>query len=179
MAFMWLKANRASAVTVFVMVIVFSISENASRGASEKLEKYWVQAVQADLKEAPQMNAKSVQQLKRGDPVLAIGKKDFWVEIKKGNSSGWISKIFLTDHAPVGNADLGKDLNTTMEKTSRQRSSSFAVQAATRGFTAPGRSRQFEGKLAPDYLAVRNMENYVIDGAKLSAFKTEAKMGGF
>lgn len=159
-----------SLISALLLVLASSAAHAAEGGI-----KQWVQAVETDLKAEPNMSAPAVTKLKRGAQVAVNGNKDFWMKVKAGQNEGWISKLFLTDHPPVGNADLSKEVKTSMEKTTRRRSSSYAVSASTRGLQAdhPGRGHGAEGKV--DYEAVKAMEQLKIEPARLQAFMSSAR----
>jgi hypothetical protein len=136
----------------------------------------YVQAVHADLKDAPKMSAGKVATLTRGDELAIVSKESVWFEVKKGAAHGWISRLFLSAHPPVGKADLQKDVPATLEKASRRRPSSYAVAAATRGVMLGERAREGREMYETDYDALEKMEAVSIDQGKLDKFVTSAKL---
>ncbi|MGK5088875.1 SH3 domain-containing protein [Bdellovibrionota bacterium FG-2] len=137
-------------------------------------ERGYIQAAKADLKAEPKMDSKSLTQLKRGDPLTIEKKEGIWNYVKVGNKAGWVSKLFISATKPVGAAELSQNSNNNLEKSSRRRSSSYAVSAATRGLTAEGRSGNRES-LQSDFEALSTMEKDVPSDDKLNAFSASGK----
>ena len=138
----------------------------------------WVQAVQVDLKTEAQMSAAPVLHLKRGDQVALLTTQGLWLQVTVHGKTGWLSKIFLSDHPPIGNAELSKEVNVSMEKTTRRRSSSYAVSASTRGLQADKSiSRRGEDTQRPDYRSLEKMEHFQLDSRLISRFAAEAREG--
>ena len=133
--------------------------------------QYWVQSVQAEVKAGPKFDAKPLKMLKRGDEVLVISRKDSWMEVKIGAESGWLSKLFLTDHKPIGAAELNDTLQVSAEKTTRKRSSSYATSASTRGLREDSNSRRFKESAPPNYKSLQKIETFQINPKTLALFK--------
>ncbi len=144
----------------------------------EAATSLWVQAVQVDLRGEPQMSAGSVMHLKRGDEVALLATQGLWLKVAVHGKAGWLSKIFLSDHPPIGSAELSKEVKVSMEKTTRRRSSSYAVSASTRGLQADRSiSRRGEENQRPDYRSLEKMEKFKLDSRLISRFAAEAREG--
>jgi hypothetical protein len=145
----------------------------AAYGADETM---YVQAVKIELKGAPQMNAAKVADLKRGDELKVLKKDGLWYQVKSGASLGFISKMFVSPNKPVGNADLNADVQVSLEKTSRRRSSSYSVSASTRGLSADARVRDGREMYRSDYEALKEVEGYEVKKGDLDNFQRSAKL---
>lgn len=145
----------------------------AANGAEETM---YVQAVKIELKGAPQMNAAKVADLKRGDELKVIKKDGLWYQVKAGAAAGFISRMFVSPNKPVGNADLNADVQVSLEKTSRRRSSSYSVSASTRGLSADARVRDGREMYRTDYDALKEVEAYEVKKGDLDNFQRSAKL---
>ena len=136
----------------------------------------YVQAVRADLKETARMDAPKIMTLKRGQQVDLFEKQGIWVRVKVREKEGWISRLFLSKHKPVGNADLDKDITTSLEKVSRRRSSSYTVSAAARGLMTSERGRQGREMYRSDFDALEKLETFEISRQAIDNFTASAKL---
>ncbi len=153
-----------------LVILGFVFSLAASWTQAEEPEIGYIQAAKADLKADPKMDSRSITTLKRGDQLTIEKKEGIWNFVKVGGKAGWISKLFVSATKPVGAAELSQSSSESVEKSSRRRSSSYAVSAATRGLTAEGRSGNREANPS-DYDALGKMEKDVPSDAKLDSFK--------
>ena len=156
---------------IFVGGASFTMRAEADQGP------LWVQSEHADLKKAPQLAAEKVATLVRGDALVVDAKDGLWFKVKKGGTEGWISKIFVADHRPIGSADLKKDVTVTEEKTSRKRSSSYAVSASIRGLTSNQRALESRSRSGQNFQAVLDVDHYEVSQAELIEFKKSARLG--
>jgi hypothetical protein len=145
-----------------------------ARGA----ETLFVQAVKADLREAPRADGGKLVELKRGTAVDVLEKKGLWVRAKADTKTGWISKLFLSANRPVGQADLQNAVPEEVEKASRRRSSSYNVSAASRGLMTDERTREGRTLYATDFEQLEAMEKYEVPSEKLKQFQTSGKLRG-
>ncbi len=144
---------------------------------SASAETLYVQAAQTDLKQASAMNAPRVATLKRGDSLDVQEKQGIWYRVTASGNSGWVSKLFVSANKPVGSADLNKEVQVSLEKASRRRSSSYSVAASTRGLSAVGRAREGRDAYESDFDALREIENFSLSTGKLDNFKRSARLG--
>lgn len=139
-------------------------------------ETVYVQAAQVDLKSAPQAGAAKVTKLRRSDSLQVLKKEGLWYQVKTGAHSGWISRLFVSEHKPVGSAELAKDVGDSLEKASRRRASSYTVSATTRGLQAESRAREGREQYQSDFEALNRMENYRFDPNELDSFIHSANL---
>lgn len=142
----------------------------------------YVHAVRADLKAEPKAGASAVSQLKRGVALLVepptgqVSTSPHWVRVRVrgGDDSqvGFVSKLFVRNHPPVGQADLDKDVkDNSLEKASRRRTSSYSASAATRGYTESSRTRVGRAENATDEGALREVEAARPAAAQVEEFR--------
>ena len=142
----------------------------------------FLQSQSSQLKKDPQASAPSIQELKRGDELNVIKKEGIWLFVKtKNNIEGWVPKILTSTVKPLGQAQLLKDTANldSSAKTSRRRTTDYAVSAATRGLAAGERHRPGEESFRSNRLAVDEMEkNIKMSPEKVKKFKEEAQLVG-
>lgn len=99
---------------LFALVVV-----SFGLASSEALaDKIYVHAVKAELKAEPKAGAQSQSTLTRGTALEVLkapgqdGAPANWYFVKTSNpvAEGWISKLFVRNHPPVGQSDLEKDV---------------------------------------------------------------------
>jgi hypothetical protein len=140
-------------------------------------ETWFVQAARAEMKKEPKTAAAVLARLSRGDRVQFVSKKDLWFEVRTGKAVGWIPRLFLSQHPPVGASELSNlPSGTTLEKASRRRPASFAVSASTRGLMVSERARRGQEKFPTDYEALVRLEELDIPAAELDKFRATAKL---
>lgn len=137
----------------------------------------YVQATKASLKDAPRMNAGNLALLNRGDELTIVESKGLWLRAKGREKEGWISKLFLSTHKPIGEAELMKDIPQSLEKASRRRSSSYAVSAAARGLMTTERGRHGRELYQSDYESLDKLEQVRLTPAQLEGFRSSANLG--
>ncbi len=142
----------------------------------------FLQSQSSQLKKDPQASAPSIQELKRGDELNVIKKEGIWLFVKTTNKTeGWVPKILTSTVKPLGQAQLLKDTANldSSAKTSRRRTTDYAVSAATRGLAAGERHRPGEESFRSNRLAVDEMEkNIKLSPEKVKKFKEEAQLIG-
>lgn len=142
----------------------------------------YVHAVRADLKAEPKAGATAVSQLKRGVALVVepqpsqAPSSPHWVRVRvRGGADsqvGFVSKLFVRNHPPVGQADLDKDVkDNSLEKASRRRTSSYSASAATRGYTESSRTRVGRAENATDEGALREVEAARPPAAQVEEFR--------
>jgi len=138
-------------------------------------EYLYVQSAAAELKAEPKMSAAKVIDVKRGDRAYVVEKTDKWYRIRLGESEGWLPKLFLSDHKPVGRAELAHDIPVNLEKASRRRPPSYTVSAATRGLMAEGPQTGKKGEKL-DYGAVKKLEGMKPSSSDIESFRAQVKL---
>ncbi len=136
-------------------------------------EYLYVQSANAEMKQEPKMNGIKVADVKRGDKVIVLEKADKWFRVKLAEREGWLPKLFLSDHKPVGRAELARDIPVNLEKASRRRPPSYTVSAATRGLM--GEAPAGKGEKV-DYGAVKKLENLKPTASDIDAFRAQVKL---
>ena len=163
---------------LFAICLAVGITSFLSVALSQDSSKQiYVQAVQTHLRQTPQMNAKSVSQLKRGQKLEVVSKKGIWFEVQVGSQKGWVSKLFISTHPPVGHAELHQGVKDDLAKASRRRSSSYAVSASTRGLDASARVRDGRELYRSDFDALEKIEKINVSSTDLEKFANAAKLG--
>lgn len=134
----------------------------------------FVQSKKANLRAQPSGKAGIIETFRRGQKLQVIGKKGIWYEVKGGAHKGWVSRLFLSAHAPVGAAELSKTLPTSLEKDSRRRPASYAVSASTRGLTTSERVRTGRELYRSNFEALERLEKRKLpDSETVNSFLDE------
>jgi len=141
----------------------------------DEKEILYVQSAVADLKAEPKMNAAKVAEVKRGDRAIVVEKTEKWYRLRVNDREGWLPKLFLSDHKPVGRAELAQDIPVNLEKASRRRPPSYTVSAATRGLTSTDVTTGKKGEKL-DYSAVKKLENIKPSASEIESFRTQVKL---
>jgi uncharacterized protein YgiM (DUF1202 family) len=139
-------------------------------------EVVFVQAVKTGLKKTPQMDSPTLVELKRGDELKILKKQEPWYEVSFKKKKGWVSRLFVNTHRPIGQADLNKDVKENVEKASRRRSSSYAVSASTRALSAGTRVREGREQYQADYEALAEIEKQSLPASEIESFRKSAKL---
>lgn len=141
----------------------------------DEKEILFVQSAAAELKQEPKMSAKKVTDVKRGDRAVVVEKTEKWYRLRVNDKEGWLPKLFLSDHKPVGRAELAHDIPVNLEKASRRRPPSYTVSAATRGLTSTEITTGKKGEKL-DYSAVKKLENIKPSASEIESFRAQVKL---
>lgn len=171
---MMIQLSKYKVVVLLGLAVGVSVAGASAARADDLM---YVQAVKAGLMSEPKMGGVKVEELKRGEELTVVEKKDLWFHVRHGAKDGWASKLFLTDHKPVGSAELSQSVDVSLEKASRRRSSSYAVSATTRGLSADERVRGGRALYNSDFEALKEMESYSLSKEDLALFRNSAKLG--
>lgn len=167
---MWFQNNKAR---LFQVALLLSVTSAFAFAAEDGV--FYLQAANADLKQAPKMSSGKVGELRRGDRLVVLEKTEKWYRVRKGQLQGWVPRLFLSSHKPVGQAELSRDIPVNLEKASRRRPPSYTVSAATRGLLGDAPSGRKKGDLA-DYEALGRVERSKPTQAELDKFGSSAKL---
>ena len=137
-------------------------------------EFLYVQSAAAELKAEPKMSATKITDVKRGDRALIVDKSEKWLKVKVADKEGWLPKLFLSEHKPVGRAELAQDIPANLEKASRRRPPSYTVSAATRGLMAETPTGRKGDKM--DYAAVKKLEGIKPSTSEIDSFRAQVKL---
>jgi len=149
-------------------------------GAADPTTIY-IQSQSTQLRKEPQSNAPAVVELKRGDELTVLKREGMWIQVKATNQSeGWVPKILTSTMKPVGQAQLLKDTANidSNAKTSRRRTTDYAVSAATRGLSATERHRPGDENFRSNRKAVDELEKIQVSPQQIKTFKDEAQLIG-
>lgn len=119
---------------------------------------WYVQSATAEMRAEATGSAPSIRTLTRGAQVTKLGEKGLWMQVQSGSDKGWTNKLFLSPHAPIGQAALLSETNETIEKSSRKRAPAYSVAASARGLMTDERKRMGQEKYKTDYEALKKME---------------------
>lgn len=140
----------------------------------------YLQSQTTQLKKDPQTQSTSVMELKRGDELTILQKEGIWLQVKTANNSeGWIPKILTSKVKPLGQAQLLKDTANldSNAKTSRRRTTDYAVSAATRGLASSDRHRPGDESFRSNRQAVEELEGKInLTPQQVKQFKDEANL---
>lgn len=162
---MWLRQSSKG-------VIPFAVCAVMGLGAvvDTPPQVLYVQSVKATVRSEPKISAEAVTTLERGKKLTVLEQNGDWIKIKTKKYSGWISRLFVSTHKPIGQADLVQDMSTNLEKASRRRPSSYAVSASARGLMMGDRAREGNELYKSDYEALDKVEQYKLPVDKLETF---------
>lgn len=94
----------------------------------------YVQSPSAKLLAQPQANS-SGDALAVGESLNPISEEGFFVQVRKGNKTGWVNKLFLSAFPPGGQIKLNSQTEMSDSVQARQRASDFTKTAAARGLS--------------------------------------------
>lgn len=142
-------------------------------------DSVFVQSQSTQLRKDPQASAAPVAELKRGDALTVLKREGPWLQVKtSANAEGWVPKILTSTVKPIGQAQLLKDTANldSNAKTSRRRTSDYAVSAATRGLAASERHRPGDEAFRSNRKAVDELEKVRVSPDQVKKFKQEGQL---
>lgn len=157
--------------TVFVMLCLFVSNSFADASV-------YVQSMTTKLKSEAKAGSADVTSLKRGDELKVLSTEGSWLKVEFNKQTGYISKLFVSNIKPATQNELMNADQSSAEKTSRKRSSSFAVSAATRGLSAGSRHRDNRENYRSDAEAVDKIEKQQVHPQDLKKFQKEGAING-
>jgi uncharacterized protein YgiM (DUF1202 family) len=179
------KLPKTSKPFYGILISIVALSFGAASAFADP-EYVYVNPAKAQLRSEPKMNATVLNELPRGTKLKVSRKEGLWLQVSiegkanasvKNAQSGWMSKLFLSPNAPVGEAELGNLANdNNLSKASRRRSSSYNVSASTRGLTAGNRGREGREKFQSDAEAVEKMDKAKPVEGEVRNFKKDGKL---
>jgi hypothetical protein len=149
--------------------------------ASAESTKIYVQAQSTHLKAQPLSDSAETLAVKRGEELELVKSEGAWLQVKtNGKAIGWIPKPLTSKLKPVGQTQLLKDTAKldSSAKTSRKRTSDYAVSAATRGLASSEKHRPGDAVFRSNRQAVEELEKLKIKPEKIEQFKKEADLKG-
>ena len=163
-------------ILTLVFSLVFLNCFSAFAGESTIV---YIQAQTTQLKSEPKSAAIVLAALKRGDEIAVLKADGQWLQVKTAkNIEGWVPKILTSSVKPLGQAQLLKDTANldSNAKTSRRRTSDYAVSAATRGLSAGERRRPGDESFRSNRKAVDELEKIQITPEQTKKFKEEGQL---
>ena len=139
----------------------------------------FLQSQSTPLKENPKTEAAVINQLKRGDELRVLKKEGLWVQVKtKSNHVGWVPKIFTSGVKPMSQSQLLKDTANldSSAKTSRKRTTDYAVSAATRGLASTSKHRPGDELFRSNRQAVEELEKLNVSPERVEKFKKDGEL---
>ena len=94
----------------------------------------YVQSPSAKLLSQPQANS-SGDALAIGESLNPVSEEGLFVQVRKGNKTGWVNKLFLSAFPPGGQIKLNSQTEMSDSVQARQRASDFTKTAAARGLS--------------------------------------------
>ena len=173
-----MRSPRMKAAVLAIGLMAFAAAD--LRAADDTAEVFYVQAAKAKLKAEPKMDAKNLADLKRGDSLTVLQKQEIWFQVSYGagkeSKTGWISKLFVNAHKPVGAADLSNDVKEeSVEKSSRKRAANYAVSASTRGLSEE-RVREGREQYEADFQGLEKVDAARVPAAELDKFQKSGSL---
>jgi hypothetical protein len=87
-----------------------------------------------------------------------------------------MSKIFLSNTKPVGQADLQKEVPQSLEKASRRRPPSYSVNAAARGLAEDETTKGETDGYKADFKALKKVEDRKVPAEEVDKFRDNANL---
>ena len=134
-------------------------------------ETVYVQSLKAKLLSAPAFNATVVAEADRGDAAAVLETQARWYKVQLGNHSGWLSRLVVSDHAPL-NKTTALDAAHTGDISARRRASVATTAGAARGLAADDRLRASQSGLT-NYVALEKVEQLTVSEQEALDFLAE------
>ena len=133
-----IKLNFGICYLCLILIYGYSFSVSASD------KTVFVTSANAKIKLEANTGSADVISVARGDELTVISESGNWIQIKKGETTGWITKLFVGKQKPIGKNEILKESKVSEEKLARKRTSDYSVSAATRGLSAGERNSRGE-----------------------------------
>jgi hypothetical protein len=120
-------------------------------------EIYYVQSPKAKLLENPKMDSKG-RELSIGTDLRVMGNSGLFIQVRHGEKTGWVSKLFVSPFPPGKQIKLGVSSEPSEAIASRQRASDFTKTAAARGLSETEKLRVRGNSEDYDFESLRWLE---------------------
>jgi len=134
----------------------------------------YIMSARAKLLTDPAFGSKTIENVSKGEKILAIEKKSNWYKVIYNEKTGWVSRLSVSSHPPLKRSRRMAKADTKLMNNSRRRASSVSTTAAVRGLTDIDRSRVSNDEKM-DYASVTLMENYHIEDNEIVTFMDDIK----
>lgn len=163
---MSLRVNK-----IFILILLLSSFAFAGE------ERVYVTSEKAQVKVDPRMDSHVLEELQRGAELKVLKKQGHWFQVSVNSKTGWVSRLFVSSHKPVGEADASQlAADEKLAGAARRRASSYNVSASTRGLSAEKRGREGREVYQADPAAIDEMEKAKPDENQLRKFKNQGKL---
>ncbi|MDH3326041.1 MAG: SH3 domain-containing protein [Gammaproteobacteria bacterium] len=129
----------------------------------------YVMSARAKLLSSPAFGSKTIENVSKGEKILAVEKKANWYKVIYNDKTGWVSRLSVSSHPPLKRTRRMAGADTKLKDNSRRRASSVSTTAAVRGLTDIDRSRVSNNEQL-DYASVELMEKYQVNNSDVVAF---------
>lgn len=134
----------------------------------------YIMSARAKLLSSPTFGSKTVENVIRGEKIIAVEKKTNWYKVKYNDKTGWVSRLSVSSHPPLKRSRRMAKTDSKLLNNSRRRASSVSTTAAVRGLTNIDRSRVSNSERM-DYASVELMENYYVADEDVVSFMNNIK----
>lgn len=131
----------------------------------------YVQSLKAKILTAPAFTGTVVVEVNRGETLTLLENQDRWYKVSFGNKSGWISKLVVSDRAPM-NKTTALNAQEGIEMGARRRASLATTAGAARGLTYDDRMRASQTGIA-NYDALERVEEVQVSEQEALSFLAE------
>lgn len=129
----------------------------------------YIMSARAKLLSSPTFGSKTIENVIRGEKIIAVEKKTNWYKVKYNDKTGWVSRLSVSSHPPLKRSRRMAKADSKLLNNSRRRASSVSTTAAVRGLTNIDRSRVSNSE-SMDYASVELMENYYVADEDVVSF---------
>ncbi|MDH5258364.1 MAG: SH3 domain-containing protein [Gammaproteobacteria bacterium] len=134
----------------------------------------YVMSARAKLLSSPSFGSKTIENVTKGERIIAVEKKANWYKVLYNDKTGWVSRLSVSSHPPLKRTRRMAQADTKLQNNSRRRASSVSTTAAVRGLTDIDRSRVSNNEQM-DYASVELMEKFEITDSDVVAFMDSIK----
>jgi len=134
----------------------------------------YVMSARAKLLSSPAFGSKTIENITKGEKILAIEKKANWYKVNHKDKIGWVSRLSVSSHPPLKRSRRMAKADTKLMNNSRRRASSVSTTAAVRGLKNIDRSRVSNNERL-DYTSLERMEKYQVEDQDIVAFMNSIK----
>jgi uncharacterized protein YgiM (DUF1202 family) len=131
------------------------------------VEAVYVRSTHTYLRESPEVRAKNLLKLEKGEAAIVLNEQGYWRQIRVRGQTGWVSHLSL-----VESEQFTKLSNLEFKKKTKDSRQNIRLRMASAAVGVKGlRSSQVE-KIEENYNleALKTMESFVADEVKAAAF---------
>jgi len=128
----------------------------------------YVQSLKAKVLAQPSFGAPVITEADRGDALAVQETQDRWYKVSVDGKSGWISRLVVSDRAPMAKTTALDD-HEGLDISARRRASVATTAGAARGLAYDDRLRASQAGVA-NYAALEKVENVQVSEQEALAF---------